>query len=114
MQDYTTHHEIAMLIRKVNLQDSTHACIHTDCYSGIPNLASAICNTAREFHHVAITKHTWKDFIEWRRQLHPYVNVSSDSPTAVYTSFMHWYMSTYTRKKVRRRASLFKRPPPPI
>ena len=111
MQDYTTYHEIAMLIRNANMQDSMHACIHTGCCSGIPNLASAICNTAREFHHAAITKHTWKDFIEWRRQLKPHLNVKSDSLTAVYASFMHWFVSTYTRKKARRRASLFMRPP---
>jgi hypothetical protein len=111
MQDYTTHQEVTTLIRKANMQDSVHTCIHTGCSSGINNLGSVVCSTARECHCIIITKHTWADFIEWRRQLHPHVNTKSDSLTAVYASFMHWYMSAYKRKKVRRRASLLKPPP---
>lgn len=91
MQDYTNVQEISFLLKKAHMQDSPHACIHLNCCSSIPNLGYVVCTTAREFHHVMITPHTWHDFIQWRKGINPYTNVTSDSLTGVYLSFIHWY-----------------------
>jgi hypothetical protein len=113
MQDYTTDQEITTLIQNANTERDSS--IRVGCCSGVPNLAAAICNTASTHHHAVITSHTWQDFIAWRKNINPHTNITSDSLTATYASFMHWYMSAYPQKKIRRRCrkSSLTPPPPP-